>query len=211
MPPAPHVIEKLIEVAPSPSLTDALRATLIDAALRIADAAHYKSLGTFEFLIDNAAGRAPRVVFIEANPRLQVEHTITEAVTGIDLVQTQIRVAEGRTLADLKLSRDAPPSPRGFALQARVNMETMTEAGDARPAGGTLIAFEPPSGTGVRVDTFGYAGYSTSGSYNSLLAKVIVHSPSTDFADVLARGAKRATICQMHESSGLKRGCPRRA
>ena len=184
--------QKLIEIAPSPSLTDALRATLIDAALRIADAAHYKSLGTLEFLVDSAAGRTPRVVFIEANPRLQVEHTVTEAVTGVDLVHTQIRIAEGRTLADLKLSRDAPPLPRGFALQARVNMETMTEAGDARPAGGTLVAFEPPSGPGVRVDTFGTRVIRRARNYDSLLAKVIVHSPSADFADVLTRARRRA-------------------
>ena len=182
--------QKLIEVAPSPTLTDAMRASIIDAALRIADSAHYKSLGTLEFLVDGATGRTPRVVFIEANPRLQVEHTVTEEVTGIDLVKTQIRIADGATLVDLELTRNAVPKPRGFALQARVNMETMTEAGDARPAGGTLAAFEPPTGPGVRVDTFGYTGYTTSSSYDSLLAKVIVHSPSPEFADVLTRARR---------------------
>ena len=182
--------QKLIEVAPSPSLTAALRASIIDAALRVADAAHYRSLGTLEFLVDGATGRTPRVVFIEANPRLQVEHTVTEEVTGVDLVKTQIRIADGATLADLELTRDAVPKPRGFALQARVNMETMTEAGDARPAGGTLTAFEPPNGPGVRVDTFGYSGYTTSGHYDSLLAKVIVHTPSNEFADVLTRARR---------------------
>ncbi len=183
--------QKMIEVAPSPSLTEAARATLIDAALRIAGTAHYRSLGTLEFLVEGADARTPRIVFIEANPRLQVEHTVTEEVTGVDLVQTQIRIAEGATLRELHLSRDAVPKPRGFALQARVNMETMTEAGDARPAGGTLTAFEPPNGPGVRVDTFGYAGYTTSPNYDSLLAKVIVHSASSDFADVLARARRR--------------------
>ncbi len=183
--------QKLIEVAPSPSLTDALRASIIDAALRIADAAHYRNLGTLEFLVADAAGHAPRVAFIEANPRLQVEHTVTEETTGVDLVKTQIRIAGGAMLADLHLTREEVPAPRGFALQARVNMETMTEAGDARPAGGTLTAFAPPSGPGVRVDTFGYTGYTTSSSYDSLLAKVVVHSPSNDFTEVLTR-ARRA-------------------
>ena len=183
--------QKIVEVAPSPSLTEAARASLIDAALRIAGTAHYRSLGTLEFLVEGADARTPRIVFIEANPRLQVEHTVTEEVTGVDLVQAQIRIAGGATLRELHLSRDAVPKPRGYALQARVNMETMTEAGDAKPAGGTLTAFAPPNGPGVRVDTFGYSGYTTSPNYDSLLAKVIVHSASSEFADVLAR-ARRA-------------------
>ncbi len=178
-------------MAPSPSLTRRRARRIIDAALRIADAAHYRSLGTLEFLVEGADTRAPRIVFIEANPRLQVEHTVTEEVTGVDLVKTQIRIAGGATLRELHLSRDAVPKPRGYALQARVNMETMTEAGDAKPAGGTLTAFAPPNGPGVRVDTFGYSGYTTSPNYDSLLAKVIVHSASNEFADVLAR-ARRA-------------------
>ncbi|MCX7063502.1 MAG: carbamoyl-phosphate synthase large subunit, partial [Proteobacteria bacterium] len=183
--------QKLIEVAPSPTLSETLRTSIIDAALRIADAAHYRSLGTLEFLVGGATGANPRVVFIEANPRLQVEHTVTEEVTGVDLVKTQIRIADGATVVSLGLSRDLVPRPRGFALQARVNMETMTDTGDARPTGGTLATFEPSTGPGVRVDTFGYAGYTTSVSYDSLLAKVIVHSPSKEFPDVLAR-ARRA-------------------
>jgi len=183
--------QKIVEVAPSPSLTEAARASLVDAALRIAATARYRSLGTLEFLVEGADARTPRIVFIEANPRLQVEHTVTEEVTGVDLVQAQIRIAGGATLRELHLSRDAVPKPRGYALQARVNMETMTEAGDAKPAGGTLTAFAPPNGPGVRVDTFGYSGYTTSPNYDSLLAKVIVHSASTEFPDVLAR-ARRA-------------------
>ena len=183
--------QKIVEIAPSPSLDDATRTAILDAAVKVAGAARYRSLGTLEFLVDGARSSTPRIVFIEANPRLQVEHTVTEEVTGIDLVKAQIRIAGGATLDDLGLTRAAIPAPRGFALQARVNMETMTESGDARPAGGTLTAFAPPSGPGVRVDTFGYAGYTTSPNYDSLLAKVIVHSPSNDFADVLVR-ARRA-------------------
>jgi acetyl/propionyl-CoA carboxylase alpha subunit/acetyl-CoA carboxylase carboxyltransferase component len=183
--------QKLVEVAPSPSLYDATRTAILDAAVKIAAAARYRSLGTLEFLVDGALGRSPRIVFIEANPRLQVEHTVTEEVTGIDLVKAQIRIAAGATLEQVGLTRAAIPKPRGFALQARVNMETMTEAGDARPAGGTLTAFAPPGGPGVRVDTFGYAGYTTSPNYDSLLAKVIVHSASDAFPDALTR-ARRA-------------------
>ncbi|HCR80780.1 MAG TPA: hypothetical protein DIW42_14785, partial [Alcanivorax sp.] len=94
-----------------------------------------------------------RFAFIEANPRLQVEHTVTEEITGVDLVQAQLRVAGGASLADLGLTR--PPQPLGFAMQLRVNMETMEASGEARPAGGTLATFEPPTGPGLRVDTFG--------------------------------------------------------
>ena len=115
-------------------------------------------------------------MFIEANPRLQVEHTVTEEVLGLDLVRLQIEVARGKTLADLNLTQTEVPTPRGVAVQARVNLETMSADGSARPAGGVLSAFEPPSGPGVRVDGFGYAGYRTSARYDSLLAKLIVHA-----------------------------------
>ena len=176
--------QKLIEIAPSPNLPVALRRDVIDAALKLARAADYESLGTFEFLIegDPAAGR---FVFIEANPRLQVEHTITEEVTGVDLVQAQIEVARGRSLADLGLA--TPPAVVGYAVQARVNTESMDAAGGLRPTGGVLGVFEPPSGPGVRVDACGYAGYATNPNFDSLLAKVIVHHRGADFAAALAK------------------------
>src|SRR5262249_44440145 len=119
----------------------------------------------------------PAFAFIEANPRLQVEHTVTEEVTGLDLVRLQLDLAEGRTLAELGLADGAAPRPRGVAVQARVNLETMTADGGARPSGGVLRAYEPPAGPGVRVDGFGYGGSRTSARYDSLLAKVIVHAP----------------------------------
>ncbi|MCW5738477.1 MAG: biotin/lipoyl-binding protein, partial [Enhydrobacter sp.] len=139
----------------------------------MAKAVRYRSLGTFEFLVDGND-----FFFIEANPRLQVEHTVTEEVWGVDLVQLQLRG---------ELPKGA--SPKGAAIQLRVNMETMTEDGSARPGGGMLTVFEPPAGPGVRVDTYGYAGYRTNPNFDSLLAKVIVKSPT--FEAALAR-AERA-------------------
>lgn len=176
--------QKLIEVAPSPSLSATLRARIIDAALTLARAIHYRSLGTFEFLVfsENAE---EKFVFIEANPRLQVEHTVTEAVTGIDLVQTQLQLALGASLQQLQLRQDAIPAPRGYAVQTRVNMETLLADGTVKPGGGVIGAFDLPAGPGVRVDTFGYQGYVTSPRYDSLLAKIITHSRSADFASAL--------------------------
>jgi acetyl/propionyl-CoA carboxylase alpha subunit/acetyl-CoA carboxylase carboxyltransferase component len=178
--------QKLIEIAPAPALAPALRSRLIAAALTLARAAHYQSLGTFEFLLDLERGQEP--VFIEANPRLQVEHTVTEAISGIDLVETQLQLASGRSLAELGWSSE-PAAPRGYALQARVNMEQMDPSGGARPSGGVLSVFEVPSGPGVRVDSFGYAGYATSPNFDSLLAKVIVHAPDFEAAVRKAQAA----------------------
>ena len=168
--------QKLIEIAPSPFLPEPARARLAAAATAMAAAAGYQSLGTFEFLVDPALdpGDPAAIAFIEANPRLQVEHTVTEAVTGIDLVVAQLAVARGASLAELGL--DQPRPARGCAIQARVNLETMTPDGAPRPTGGVLTAFEPPTGPGVRTDTFGYAGYQTSPRFDALLAKVIVHA-----------------------------------
>jgi acetyl-CoA carboxylase carboxyltransferase component/biotin carboxyl carrier protein len=184
--------QKVIEIAPAPFLDDALRHDIIHAALRFAGSVGYSNLGTFEFLVDTS-GRtnAEPFVFIEANARLQVEHTVTEEVTGVDLVQTQIRLAQGETLQALGLADPARHPPRGYAIQARVNLETLAADGSVRPGGGTLTAYEPPQGRGVRTDGFGYAGYSTSSLFDSLLAKVIVHSPTPNFTDVLGR-ARRA-------------------
>jgi len=167
--------QKVVEFAPSPTLPPAMRAQLCEAAVRMAAGLRYCGLGTFEFLVD--ARDQTRFWFIEANPRLQVEHTVTEAVTGIDLVQMQIRVCSGQSLATLGLEQAQIPAARGLAVQLRVNMETMGEDGQARPSGGTLAAFEPPSGPGVRVDSFGYTGYTSSPAFDSLLAKLVVHVP----------------------------------
>lgn len=183
--------QKLIEVAPSPSLNDALRGRIIDAAKELAAAANYDNLGTFEFLVDNDAKTSDQAfAFIEANPRLQVEHTVTEQVLGLDLVQSQLAVAAGATLGSLGLAQAYIPKPRGFAMQLRVNMEVMDETGGTRPTGGTLALFDLPSGPGVRVDTFGYSGYRTSTAFDSLLAKVIVHSPGGNWTDVVHKASR---------------------
>ena len=183
--------QKLIEVAPSPSLSEALRSRIIDAAKQLAAAAHYDSLGTFEFLVDGEAkGDDTAFAFIEANPRLQVEHTVTEEVLGVDLVKSQLAVAAGKTLASLGLAQADVPAPRGYAIQVRINMEVMDEKGLTKPTGGTLAVFDPPSGPGVRVDTFGYSGYKTSAAFDSLLAKVIVHSPSAEWSNVVKKAAR---------------------
>jgi len=183
--------QKVIEVAPAPNLDDGLRAGIIDAAMRFAGSVGYGNLGTFEFLVD-VTGRAnvQPFVFIEANARLQVEHTVTEEVTGIDLVQTQISLARGTTLAELGLDAPGVATPRGFAIQLRVNMETLRPDGTFRPGGGTLAVYEAPNGPGVRTDGFGYAGYKTSNAFDSLLAKVIVHSRSTNFANAVSKATR---------------------
>ena len=109
---------------------------------------------------------------------------------GLDLVQSQLAVAAGATLGSLGLAQAYIPKPRGFAMQLRVNMEVMDETGGTRPTGGTLALFDLPSGPGVRVDTFGYSGYRTSTAFDSLLAKVIVHSPGGNWTDVVHKATR---------------------
>ena len=175
--------QKIVELAPSPTLNANVREAILDAALRLAKTVSYRSLGTFEFLVDDNGNFA----FMEANARLQVEHTVTEAVTGMDLVQTQLRIADGASLAALGLQQRDVPAPRGFAIQARVNAETLAEDGQVRPSGGILTAFDIPSGPGIRVDTYGYAGYATNPNFDSLLAKVIAWSPRAEYGAAIDR------------------------
>ena len=156
--------QKLIEFAPAWWVDARLRQQLHDAAVRLGESVAYDSIGTVEFLVSG-----DRFAFIELNARLQVEHTVTEAVCGIDLVRFQLQLARGETLGALDLF--SPPKLNGFAVQARVAMETLGAGGTMVPTGGTIVAFEPPPGT--RVDTFVAPGYETSGRYDSLLAKVI--------------------------------------
>ncbi len=177
--------QKLIEIAPSPSIENSLRDEICAGAVRMAEVLAYRSLGTFEFLVDT--GEGGRFAFIEGNARLQVEHTVTEAVTGVDLVQTQLRLAGGETLPGLGLTQACIPGPRGFAIQARINTEKMAPDGTLRPSGGYLTTFMPPSGPGIRVDTYGVPGYTTNPNFDSLLAKVIAHSATGDFPAVARR------------------------
>ncbi len=188
--------QKVVEIAPSPSLPGALRERIVSAALSMARAVAYEGLGTFEFLVDLASSDL-QFVFIECNPRLQVEHTITEEVTGVDLVQAQIALAAGRTLQDIGLDPAAPPVVLGFAVQWRINAETLDAQGNATPGSGTLSRFDLPAGPGVRVDTHGSAGATPSPHYDTLLAKLIVHTRSPRFADALRRSQRALAECRI--------------
>ncbi len=181
--------QKLMEIAPSPTLSSSARDALTSAALAIAREARYAGLGTFEFLAPS--GREERFVFIEANPRLQVEHTITEEVTGVDLVKAQLRIAAGETIDRIGIRHASRVDPNGFAIELRINMETMRADGIALPSTGVIKVYEPPSGPGVRVDGYGYGGFAPSPKFDSLLAKLIVHSPTADYGDAIVR-ARRA-------------------
>ncbi len=182
--------QKLIEISPCPTLSAKLRHKITEAALRIAREAHYLSLGTFEFLVEGTGGDDAAYYFMETNPRLQVEHTVTEEVMGIDLVRLQIEIARGKTLDELGLTENAP-DPRSYSIQLRINMETNSSSGDVMPVSGTISVYEVPSGPGIRVDGYGYSGYSVNPAFDSLLAKLIVTSHTPDYPDVVAR-ARRA-------------------
>jgi acetyl/propionyl-CoA carboxylase alpha subunit/acetyl-CoA carboxylase carboxyltransferase component len=155
--------QKLIEIAPA-ALDEHVRTRLAEAAVALAGSTPYAGLATVEFLVQDDV-----IAFLEVNPRLQVEHTVTEQVTGLDLVELALRVASGATLDSFGL----PVGTRGVAVQARVNTETLRPDGTLWPGGGVLSRFQPPSGHGIRVDTHGYAGYEVSLRYDSLLAKVV--------------------------------------
>jgi len=176
--------QKLVEIAPA-ALTDEVRARLSAAAEALVRSAGYTGLATAEFLV-----HGDEIAFLEVNPRLQVEHTVTEQVTGLDLVELGLRVADGAALADLGLAGLAvDATPRGVAVQVRVNAETPQPDGTVLPGGGTLSRFQLPAGRGVRVDTAGYPGYTVSPHYDSLLAKVITTGGTLEEA---ARRAVRA-------------------
>lgn len=186
--------QKLIEVAPAPGLSAAIRQALFDATLRMARTVNYRGLGTFEFLVGRQGDAGPEYFrFLEVNPRLQVEHTVTEAVTGLDLVQLQLRIAAGEKLKPENLPD--PWQPHGMAMQLRINAETMRPDGMAAASLGTVSAFEMPAGPGIRVDTAAYIGHQAGVSFDSLLAKVIVHSGASDFSAVV-RKAYRA-LCEL--------------
>jgi len=168
--------QKVIEVAPAESLADETRNRLLADAVRLARAAEYVNAGTVEFLVVPETGE---YYFIECNPRIQVEHTVTEQVTGIDIVEAQFRIAAGASLHALGIGdQKAVGSPRGFAVQARV----------VARGGGAITAYKEPSGPGVRVDACGYAGYAPPPQFDPLLAKVIgASNSSASFASAVDR------------------------
>ena len=188
--------QKLVEIAPSPTLAAPRRAQLEQTALAMARAAGLRSLATFEFLVPGGDGELP-FVFIEANPRLQVEHTVTEEVTGLDLVQLQIATAAGARLGELGLAPRQTPPARGFAIQWRINAETLAADGTARAASGRIEHLELPAGPGIRVDSHAAAGETHSPHYDPLLAKLVVHSRTPSFADAVRRSRRALAECRI--------------
>lgn len=171
--------QKLIEECPSSAVDDELRRRLGDAAVALSRAADYRNAGTVEFLLD----RDGNFYFIEMNTRIQVEHPVTEMVTGIDLVQEQILVAAGMPL---RYTQDSI-TIRGASIECRINAEDPDD--NFRPSPGTITKYVAPGGRGVRVDSHAYGGYTIPAHYDSLIGKLIVHGESRDDAITLMRRA----------------------
>ncbi len=169
--------QKLIEESPSPALTPELRAEMGAAAVSLCKAVGYENAGTIEFLLD----QDDRFYFMEMNTRIQVEHPVTEMVTGIDLVKLQVQVAAGE-----KLNLPSGLKPRGHAIECRVNAENPETFA---PSPGPLRTFHLPGGPGTRVDTHGYEDYVIPPYYDSLVAKLIVHDRSREQAIARMRRA----------------------
>jgi acetyl-CoA carboxylase biotin carboxylase subunit len=159
--------QKLIEEAPSPVLDDALRARMAEAAVRLARHVGYSSAGTVEFILD---ADTREFYFLEVNTRIQVEHPVTEMVTGADLVAEQIRVAGGEPLS----LEQSQVRLRGHAIECRINAEDAER--NFMPAPGRLSQWDPPTGAGIRLDTHCHAGYFIPPFYDSMIAKLIVHA-----------------------------------
>ena len=157
--------QKLIEETPAPWLAGDLREGLCQAALEITEAIRYENAGTVEFILDQDKGS---FYFLEMNTRIQVEHPVTEMTTGFDLVQEQLRVAQGEPVS----FSQSQVVPRGHAIECRINAEQPWD--NFRPSPGRITRWEPPEGTGIRVDSHCYAGYMVPPFYDSLLAKLIV-------------------------------------
>ncbi len=175
--------QKVVEIAPAPGLDPEIRERMCADAVRFAHEIGYKNAGTVEFLLDPQG----RYVFIEMNPRIQVEHTVTEEVTGIDLVQSQMLIAAGATLADLGLTQESV-QVRGFALQCRITTED--PANGFRPDTGKITTYRSPGGPGVRLDGgTTYAGAEISPHFDSMLAKLTCRGRTFESAVQKARRA----------------------
>lgn len=161
--------QKLIELAPAPSLSESLRAELLGAARAIGQHTRLTGVATVEFLVDPASDR---FVFLEVNPRIQVEHTVTEQVAGVDLVASQLRIANGFRLSELGLPEGRPAGRS--SIQLRLNAEEMTTDGQVRVQTGKITSLTLPAGPDIRVDTHARVGLQVSPRYDSLLAKLIV-------------------------------------
>ncbi|GAA1409963.1 pyruvate carboxylase [Glutamicibacter uratoxydans] len=179
--------QKVVEIAPAPNLDESIRQALFRDAVKFAEALGYQNAGTVEFLVDTVGERAGQHVFIEMNPRIQVEHTVTEEVTDIDLVQAQMRIASGESLSDLGISQDKI-KVRGWALQSRITTED--PANGFRPDVGTITVYRSAGGSGVRLDggTI-YTGAEVSPHFDSMLVKLTCRG--RDYATAVGR-ARRA-------------------
>ncbi|MFJ7933764.1 acetyl-CoA carboxylase biotin carboxylase subunit [Sporosarcina sp. NPDC096371] len=166
-------MQKLLEEGPSPALTPELRQAMGEAAVKAAKAVQYRGAGTVEFIFDHIN---QKFYFMEMNTRIQVEHTITEMITGIDLVQLQLKIASGETLShrqeDIKIN--------GWAIECRINAENPSK--NFMPSPGKVTMYIPPGGFGVRVDSAMYTGYSIPPFYDSMVAKLIVHADTREEA-----------------------------
>jgi acetyl-CoA carboxylase biotin carboxylase subunit len=185
--------QKLIEESPSPRLSAETRTAMCDAAVRLAKAAKYTNAGTVEFIVDQQGN----YYFIEVNTRIQVEHPVTEMMTGIDLIKMQLRVAAGEPLP----FKQDEIRATGAAIECRINAED--PAAGFRPSPGLIQRLIPPGGFGVRFDSHAYSGYTVSPYYDSMIGKVIVHQPT--------RGEAIATMLRALQElrvDGLKTTAP---
>ncbi|CAN5575684.1 acetyl-CoA carboxylase biotin carboxylase subunit [soil metagenome] len=178
--------QKLVEESPAPNLPEKVRDAICDAAVRLVKAAGYYSAGTVEFLLD----KDNNYYFIEVNARIQVEHPVTELVTGVDLIKEMIRVAAGEKLK----YRQKDIVQRGHAIECRINAED--PAKDFRPSAGTITTWQPPGGPGVRLDSHVVQGYRVPPNYDSMVAKLLVHQPTRADAIQVMRRALREFVVE---------------
>lgn len=171
--------QKLLEEAPSPALDDELRAAMDEAAVKAVEAVDYRNAGTIEFLLDESG----KFYFMEMNTRVQVEHPVTEQITGTDIIKEQLRIASGEPMS---CADRAPFSPNGHAIEFRINAED--PANGFRPCPGTITRFDVPGGPGIRVESYVSAGSVISPFYDSMVAKLIVWGQDRD--EALARGRR---------------------
>jgi acetyl-CoA carboxylase biotin carboxylase subunit len=178
--------QKLVEESPAPNLPEEVRRAICEAAVRLGRTAGYFSAGTCEFLVD----QQNHFYFIEVNARIQVEHPVTELVTGIDLVRQQIRIAAGERLPFAQ----GEVEHRGCAIECRINAED--PAANFRPSPGLIMRWQPAGGPGVRLDSHATAGYRVPPNYDSLVAKLLVHQASRPEALACMRRALREFIVE---------------
>jgi acetyl-CoA carboxylase biotin carboxylase subunit len=173
--------QKLVEESPAPRLEEATRRAICESAVKLIRAAKYSNAGTVEFIVD----RQGKFYFIEVNARIQVEHPVSEMVTGIDLIKSQIRVAAGEPLP----FKQEDIKTQGCAIECRINAEDSTKG--FRPSPGTIHRIIPPGGVGVRFDSHVHHGYTVTPFYDSMIGKLIVHQPTRDEAIACMKRALR--------------------